>query len=277
MAISLLSNPTALSVQNDLYQTQQGLGERMQRVASGKQIIHAGDDPAGNAIATKRDVEVSAAGQARKNAMDATSLTQVAEGGMNEVSNLLVRMRELATQAASDTVGDEERQLINAEVGQLTQEIDRIAGSTRFGSTHLLNGSGKNMTFLIGTDTSDLSMLHYDASSVDVRSSALGVDGISVENIDDAQDSLGKIDQAFAKLNIPRAQLGGLQARLHSVDNTLSSYEQNMTEANSHIRDADIAHEAVEITRTQIQQRAALSMLAQANMGPEGALKLLGT
>jgi flagellin len=275
MSISLLSNVAALNVKRHLNETNELFSQAAERLASGRRINKAGDDAAGLSISFGLEAKIRSIQVARRNSQDALSMMEVAEGGMNEVGNILVRMRELAIQASSDNVSDRERSMLDLEVGQLKEEVDRLSQATRYFDTPLLNGSGKDFTFQIGIDNNENNRLTYAASSLDLRASTLGVSGISLTDIDGARDAFGQIDEALIRMNAPRSQIGALQTRMHSVANNLSSYEESLTGANARIRDADIAKETADAVRGQVLQKAGISVLAQANMLPTQALKLI--
>jgi flagellin len=216
-------------------------------------------------------------GEAEKNANTGVSLVQVAEGGMSEVGNILVRLRELAIQASSDTIGDKERGFINQEFQSLTQEVDRIANVTTFNGTPLLNGSGSKsvLEFQVGIRNDQADRINFNVGENDARAGALGIDGIKAESIDDARSSIDVVDNALNKVSETRARLGAMQNKLHSTSNNLAIAKENLTSARSHIADTDIAEETSNMVRSNILQQAGISVLAQANQSPMTALKLL--
>lgn len=275
MAISLLSNVPALNAQRHLEMNRTIYERSIERLASGRRINRAGDDAAGSAISFSLDAHIRSIQQAQRNAQDAVSLFQVAGGAMGGLSNILVRLRELAMQAASDTVGDREREMLEVEAVQLREEIDRIAESTKYLGTNLLNGSGRDFVFQVGIEDADTNRLFYSASQIDVRTDTLGVDGVSVLDRESAQEALTSIDEGINRLHIPRSQMGAMQTRLTSTLDFLADYEENLTAANSRIKDADLAREASEVVRGQILQKAGIAVLSQANMLPTLATKLL--
>jgi flagellin len=275
MALSILTNTVATNIRNILNQNSEGIARSMERVASGKRINRAGDDAAGLSLASLAEAKVRSARQAERNAYEALSFSQVAESGMNEVDNLLVRMRELAIQGSSDTIGENERQGLNIEIRELISEINRISESTRYFGTTLLNGQGRQFSFQIGIENDESSRIIYDASTVDLRADSLDVDDLSVSDVDGSRESLSAVDEAISKVSIPRAQLGAIQTRIHSIIHTLGTYTENMSAALSRIRDADLAHETSEVVRNQIKVRAASAILTQANSLPNMALELI--
>ena len=275
MAISILTNVTALGIRNQLEKNSESITRSMERVASGRRINRAGDDAAGLALASLSEAKIRSAAQATRNTMDALSFSQVAEGGMSEIDNLLVRMRELAIQGASGTLGGNERTALQIELGELVSEVDRLAKSTKYFGTTLLDGQGKEFSYQIGVENDEASRITYDGGLVDLRANTLDLDELALDDVDEARDSLTVIDEAISKVSVPRARLGGIQTRLHSIVHTLGNYSENMTAALSRIRDADLAHETSEVVRSQILVRAASSVLAQANTLPLMALDLL--
>ena len=275
MAISLLSNQAVINARRHMETTSRMFGEASERLASGKRINKSGDDAAGLAISQAMEGKIRSMQQARRNAQEALSLMQVAEGGMNEVSNLLVRLRELSIQAASDTIGDKERTMLELENKQIKEEIDRLANATEYFGTSLLNGQGKDFTFQIGPDKSEANRLEYSTAKLDLRASSLGIDGASLSDSSSALDALSQVDEAITKLNTPRAEVGAMQTRFNSIVNNLFIYEENMSAAKSRIVDADIAQETAKAVQASILQRAGAAVIAQANTMPALALKLI--
>lgn len=276
MALTILTNLASLNTKRHLEESSEKFAQAAERIATGKRINKSGDDAAGLSISTSIEGQVRSIQQARRNAQDALSLMQVAEGGMNDVNNLIVRLRELAMQASSDNVGDAERKSIQFEVNQVKQEIERLSGATKFLDNPLLNGKGRNFSFQIGPDNNENNRFEYDSSKLDLSVSTLGLSSVDLSDIESARDSLSSIDESVKKLADPRAELGALQSRLQSVSNSLSVYEENMTAARSRIIDADMAKETAEVVKAQVLQKAGVAILSQTNMTPAMALKLLG-
>lgn len=275
MSLRINTNLSALNSQRALNVNNVNTQKSMERMSSGSRINVAADDAAGLAISEKLKAEVRGSKMAKSNAENAISFIQVGEGGLSEINNILVRMRELGVQSASDTIGDEEREFINQEASQLMGEIDRIAQSTKFGDKNLLNGSLDSMEFQVGTDASEHSVIRYD-SNPDATSSALGVDGLAFDSKSGSRDALEVIDDALSKVGNMRANFGALQNRLSSTINNLQVSHENLSAANSRIRDADIAEESSNLVSSQILQQASIGMLAQANQSTQSALKLVG-
>jgi flagellin len=256
--------------------TKLALDKSLERLSSGFRINRAGDDAAGLAISENLRAQTRGLKQASRNAQDGISLVQVAEGGLNEVSSILIRLRELAVQAASDTIGPVERQFLNVEYDQLVSEVDRIADGTEFNGTQLLSGTGSILDFQVGTrNDPNIDRLSFDASKADSNAAALGVNLTSVADKASAQNSLSAIDSAIVSVSAMRADFGAIQNRLQSSLNNIAVSIENMSAANSRIRDADIAEETAELTRNNILLNAGTSVLAQANQSAQVALGLL--
>ena len=201
---------------------------------------------------------------------------QVAEGGLNETSSILTRLRELGVQAASDTIGDTERGFLDVEYQNLLQEIDRISQSTVFGNRKLLTGEGGAIDVQVGVrNIQGVDRITFDASKAKATVEALGLDGLLVKDKLVAQESLSKIDEAIARVSSVRADFGAFQNRLQSTINNLGVNVENLNSANSRIRDADIASETADMTRNNIMLQAGISVLSQANQSQSAALKLL--
>jgi len=218
-------------------------------------------------------------GQAERNANDGISFVQVAEGGLNEVGNILIRMRELAIQAASDTIGDKERAFVNEEVKQMSLELDRIANVTTYNGTPLLNGESakSELAFQVGIrkENNDSDRIIFNPNEYNVKASELGVEGLSYASIDDARDAIETVDTAMNRVFEARARLGATQNKLNSTVNNIMIAKENLSAARSRIADTDMAAETSEMVRGNILQTAGVSVLAQANTAPMQALKLL--
>lgn len=278
MGLRINTNTAALNAQRNLYGTKLALDKSLEKLSSGFRINRAGDDAAGLAISESLRGQIRGLKMASRNAQDGVSMIQVAEGGLQEVSNILIRLRELGVQAASDTVGPIERQLINVEYQQLLDEIDRIADSTEFNGTPLLSGTGAILDFQVGTrNDPNIDRLSFDASKADANSAALGVNLTTVADKASAQNSLSAIDEAIVAVSATRADFGAMQNRLQSTINNLSISLENMAAANSRIRDVDVAEETAELTKQNILMQAGTSVLAQANQTSKNALQLLNS
>ena len=277
MGFRINTNVASLQAQTSLNKVGKESQESFSKLSSGTRISKAADDAAGLAISENMKAEIRSTQQANRNANDGISMVQVAEGGLNETSSILVRMRELSVQAASDTVGDTERGMSNLEYQQLKQEMDRISQVTEYNGTKLLDGSGETKEFQIGTGSDAFQdRIGFDPASVNSGTSSMGIEGVDVSTKSGAQESLGSLDAAIEKVSSQRAVLGSLQNRLTSTSNNLQVYAENMSSANSRIRDVDYADETAKQARNQILTAAGTSVLAQANMSSQSALKLIG-
>lgn len=278
MGLRINTNTAALNAQRNLYGTKLALDKSLEKLSSGYRINRAGDDAAGLAISESLKGQIKGLKQAWRNAQDGVSMIQVAEGGLQEISNILIRLRELGVQAASDTVGPIERQLLNVEYQQLLDEVDRISDSTEFNGTPLLSGTGAVLDFQVGTrNDPNIDRLSFDASKADANSAALGVNLTTVADKASAQNSLSSIDEAIVAVSAMRADFGAMQNRLGSTINNISISLENMQAANSRIRDVDIAEETAEMTKQNILMNAGTSVLAQANQTAKSALSLLNS
>lgn len=275
MGLRINTNVPSLQTQRNLTNVSEEASKSYTRLSSGQRISKSSDDAAGLSISTNLEAQVRGLKQAQRNANDGISLVQTAEGGINEVSNILIRFRELSVQAASDTVGDTERGFINKEIQSLKSEMDRIAMSTNFNGTQLLNGEGKELSFQVGTKAGAENHIMFDPRKSDVRAETLGLSSVDVMSRDNATDALGKIDEAIKKVNDNRSDLGAMQNRLHSTGQSLGIATENLSEARSRIADTDIAAETSALVKNNILQSAGVSVLAQANSVPNAALKLL--
>jgi flagellin len=277
MGLRINTNVQSLRAQNSLSKVEENKANTLAKLSSGTRINKAGDDAAGLAISEKLKANIRGTQQATRNAGDGISMIQTAEGGLSESSNILIRLRELSVQASSDTIGDQERKFANLEFQQLTNEMERIATSTQFNGKCLLDGKGEKLDFQIGImNDSANDRLSYDSGAISAKVSDLGVAGLGVETKDQAQTNLEKIDAAINGVNANRASLGALQNRLQSTISNLEVRTENLSAANSRIRDTDIASESAEMTKSNILSAAATSVLAQANSAGSTALKLIG-
>ncbi len=277
MGFRISTNVASVNAQRNLGESQMKINNSMSQLASGSRINKAADDAAGLAISENLKAQIRSTRQANRNANDGISLVQTAEGGLNEIGNIVVRLRELGMQAASDTVGDTERGFINKEVMQLKDETQRISQVTTWGKTKLLDGSSPTFDFQVGIFNNDFEdRISFNASENIATLDALGISGIDYSNKQGAQEALGKLDSAQEGVNRMRANLGALQNRLTSTVTNLGVAEENMAAANSRIRDTDIASATAEQTRNQILLQAGTATLAQANSKDQLALKLLG-
>jgi flagellin len=278
MGLRIATNVSSLTSQRNLRQTRELLDRSLERLSTGYRINRAGDDAAGLAISEKLRAKIRGLVQAQRNSSDGISLIQVAEGGLNEVQNILVRLRELGVQAASDTIGPRERKYLDLEYTSLRDEIDRIANSTEFNGTFLLDGTGGSLDFQVNTGGDNIlgvDRISFDAFRLDVNADKLGLEGLSVGTKEGAQRSLARIDAALDDVSSVRADLGALENRLSSTVRNLGISIENLSAANSRIKDVDIADETAEMTKHSILMQAGTSVLSQANSIPKMALTLL--
>ena len=276
MALQINTNVASLNAQRNLSKTKMAVDKTLEKLSSGDRINRAGDDAASLAISENLQAQVKGLGQASRNAEDGVSLVQIAEGALEEVSNILIRLRQLAVQAASDTIGASERGFLNVEFKQQTAEIDRIANATEFNRVPLLNGQGKVFDIQIGTRNNPLTdRLTFDAAAADATAEALGIADTGIQDKKGAQDSLMKLDGAIISVAAIRANFGALQNRLQSTINNIASSVENLSAAKSRVKDTDIAAETAELTKNNILLNAGTSVLAQANASTKSALDLI--
>ena len=277
MGLRINTNVTSLSAQRTLSANNTEQASTLGKLSSGTRIVRAADDAAGLAISEKLKAQIRGVNQAERNANDGISLIQTAEGGLNEVSNILVRLRELSVQSASDTVGDEERKFTDLEFQNLKQEIERISSSTEFNGKKLLNGAGDKFDLQVGINNDDFQdRIKYDAARTNAGMQALGIQELTIGSKEGSQSSLATIDSALQNLSGQRAELGAIQNRLTSTINNLQVSSENLSTANSRIRDTDFAMESAKNTKLNILTNAGTSVLSQANAQGQAALKLLG-
>ncbi len=277
MGMRVTTNISALNAQRNLIGSQRTIGKSMAQLASGSRINIAADDAAGLAISERLKSSIRSARQANRNANDGISLVQTAEGGLNEIGNIITRLRELGIQAASDTVGSTERGFLDKEVQQLKNEIQRISQVTTWGKTKLLDGSTPAFDFQVGIyNNGEEDRISFDSSSNNASLDALGLSELDYTSKEGAQAALASLDDAQVGVNGMRASLGALQNRLTSTVDNLGVLEENMSAANSRIRDTDVAQASSEMTRNNILLQAGTATLAQANQVNQLALKLIG-
>jgi flagellin len=274
MAFSVITNVASLSAQRSLARTQDSLGKNMAKLSSGLRINSAADDAAGLGISEKLRAQTRGMAQAERNAMDGVSLLQTAEGSLNEVSGILIRMRELAMSSSTDTNNDEQRAYLNEEFTALGEELTRLTTVSEFNGTKLLDGTADGLQIQVGLNNVDEDdRIEITIPAMDAGT--LGVDG-TILSKDDAQGVLSTIDDAIDSVSSSRATLGSLQNRMSIAISNLSSSRENLTAANSRIRDVDVAEETAAMTRNSILMQAGVSVLSQANQAPQVALSLLG-
>ena len=277
MALVITTNVASLNAQKNLVGTTRAMDQSLARLSSGFRINQAADDAAGLAISENLRGQIRGLKQANRNASDGISLVQVAEGGLNEIANMLIRLRELGVQASSDTIGDTERKFLDVEYQQLKSEIQRVAEVTKFNGYDLLNGTGGILDIQVGVNNDPFKdRISFNSAAADATMPALGVTAEGVSTKEQAQNSLDVVDNAMVSVNAMRANFGALQNRLQSTMQNLLIANENYSAANSRIRDTDIAAESAELTRNSILKQAGIAALSQANQVQNMALKLLG-
>ncbi len=280
MAISIRTNLPSMNAQRTLGKTQASLENSLSKLSSGLRVRSAADDAAGLAISEKMKAQIRSLQQARRNANDGISLIQTAEGALNECHSIMDRLRELAIQSANGTLVDEDRLHLNDEFNQLITEVDRIAQVTEFNSTNLLDGSvSAGLGFQVGINATANDQIVVSIAGVRTSSLGTGANTLniqSVSTISSALHALNVIDASITDISKIRSKLGATQNRLQVTINNISTYAENLSSANSQIRDVDVAEESAEMARYQILQQAGVSVLAQANQMPQVALNLIG-
>jgi flagellin len=277
MGLRIATNIASVNAQRNLGESQMRINNSMAQLSSGSRINKAADDAAGLAISETFKAEIRSTRQANRNASDGISLVQTAEGGLNEIGNIITRLRELGIQASSDTVGANERGFIDKEVQQLKNEAQRISQTTSWGKTKLLDGSTPNYDFQVGIRNNEFEdRISFNSNDNKATLDSLGIAGLDYNTKEGAQGALQMLDTAQDHVNGIRANLGALQNRLNSTVSNLSVAEENMAAANSRVRDTDVASATAEMTRNNILLQASTATLAQANAKDQIALKLLG-
>lgn len=277
MGFRVTTNLASINAQRNLVQGQRSIQKSMGQLASGNRINIAADDAAGLAISENLKGQVRSIRQAQRNANDGISMIQTAEGALSELSNITIRLRELGIQAASDTIGSMETVFIDYEAQQLLSEMDRIAKVTTFGSTKLLDGNSGDFDFQVGIfNNAEDDRITFKASENHVDLDRIGLSGLTLGDKPGAQEALQRLDNAQAYINGMRANLGAVQNRLQSTSDNLGVSEENLSAANSRIRDTDIAEASAQMTRNMIMLNAATSTLSQANTTNQLAMKLIG-
>ena len=284
MAIRIFNNPASTNAQRLLGENNNRLAQSVERISSGIRINKASDDAAGLAVSEGLRSDIRALRQAVRNANDGVSLINIAEGALNEQSSMLIRLRELSSQAATGTVGSTERATIQLEFNALRSEIDRISSTTAFNGQNLVDGSlassvssANQILIQVGTDNSVNSRinLNKDIDLQAVTVSALSIDSLSVTSANGALTALDSINNAIASVAATRGKVGAVQNRLARTISNISISVENLQAAESQIRDADIAEEVAMLTRNQIMVQASTAMVGQANLIPQSILQLL--
>ena len=272
------TNVAAMNTYSRLTAANTAKANSLAKLSSGLRINKAGDDAAGLAISEKMKSQIGGLTQAKRNAQDGISLVQTAEGALNETHSILGRMRDLAVQGANDTLTSKDRESINKELKALHQELTRIAKTTEFNTKNLLGKAGNGFTFQIGaneTQTLTVTIGAMDGKTLLVSEAAKFIIDSKASNVRKAGGMISAIDKAIAKVSNQRADLGAVQNRLEHTINNLTATNENLSDANSRIRDVDMAEEMMTFTKSNILSQAATSMLAQANAMPNSVLNLL--
>lgn len=274
MGLRISTNVAAIATQRHLAKSERDMQDSLKALSSGTRLVNASTDAAGLAISENLKGQIGGLKQAARNAENATSLIQVAEGGLNEQNNILVRLRELGIQAASDTVSDTERGFLNQEFDQLTQEFERIAQTTTFGNKKLLVGSNEKFQYHVGPNAGAENVIEYTLDA-DSTAGALEVDGLSIEDKGGARDSLQALDGAIEKLAAIRANFGAIQSRLVTAKSNIDIQVENVSAAKSRIADTDVAEESAKLVQAKVLQDVGLATLAQATALPSRAETLI--
>ncbi|MCP4293683.1 MAG: flagellin FliC [bacterium] len=273
MGLRINTNIAALNAQRHLANSTLAFGKSMEKLSSGLRINRAGDDAAGLAISESLKSEIRALDQASRNAADGISMIQTAEGSLDEVSNIILRMKELTEQSLNGTLSNTDRTYLNAEYSALIAEIDRISDAAAFNSKKLLDGSSGTVAIQVGTGTTANDQVSLDLSN-DMDSAALLLTS-GIDNVSDATVAMGEIDAAISNVVGVRGNFGAIQNRLETSIRNINMTSENLSAANSRIRDVDVAQETSRMTSFQILQQAGISILSQANMTPGLAMSLL--
>jgi flagellin len=275
MGFRINTNTSSLAANRTLTKTARNVEKTTKHLASGSRIAEAGDDAAGLAISEKIKSVIRSSVQARRNATDGISMVQMAEGGINEIQNIMTRLRELSIQSASDTIGNTERELTNLEYQQLKNEIERISQVTEFNGRKLLDGTGSRYDFQVDVNSGEMDRISFNAGATNMSLSRLNLDSLDVSNKSGAQNSLSNLDNAIEQVSRQRSSLGAIQSRLTSSTNNLSIFEKSQSDANSRIRDTDYAFSTAAAAKNSIIQQSGTQVMAQANTTGSNALKLL--
>jgi flagellin len=267
MSLRIQTNVEAFNAQRHLSSTTNKIATAMERLSSGYRINRAADDAAGLSISEKLQAQINGLDQAGRNSQDAVSLVQTAEGSLDEVHEMLQRVRELAVQYKNGTLSTEDQSAIQSEVNQLASEIERIGTGVQFNGIHLLNGTG-TVTFQVGANDNEVISVDTISLGATVGTAAFALSATGASDIDE-------IDQAIAGVSAQRTTLGAVQNRLEHAMNALSTYQENLVSSESRIKDVDMAAQMVEFTKLQVLQQAGTSVLAQANQSSQSVLSLL--
>jgi flagellin len=265
------TNVAAARTLNANRAAEMSLSKAMERLSTGRRINSASDDAAGLAVASRMNAEVRGLNMAIRNANDGISLAQTAEGGMNEIGNMLQRMRELSVQSASGTLSDDDRVNLQTEVTELIAQIGDVADRTKFNGVELLNGTNATVDIQTGAFANET----VEITLTDVTAATLGVDGVDIGTANGAQAALAALDDAIDSVSTAQAALGAGQNRLQTTVSNLTDRVTNIAESKSRIEDADFSAETTQLAKAQILSQASTAMLAQANQSQQGVLSLI--
>lgn len=275
MGLRVNTNVTSINAQRNLSSVTNRLSDNFRRLSTGLRISTAADDAAGLAISERLRSQVRSLDQAKRNANDGISLVQTAEGALNEVSSILTRLRELSIQASNGTVSNADKDTLDEEFQSLVNEIDRIGNSTEFNDIKLLDGTSTSVSFQVGYGTT-AGVDTLDVTLGAALATTLSLDALDIGSGGSTNQAITNIDAAINTISSLRGSLGAVQNRLGSTINNLAIQTENLSAAESRIRDVDVAYETAQLTRNNILQQASISVLAQANAQPQSALQLLG-
>jgi flagellin len=271
--LAIKNNLMSENAQRAVASNYNALAKSVQKLSSGLRINSAADDAAGLAVRELMRADIAVLRQGSRNAQDAVSMLQTGEAALQVIDNLLVRMKELAEQAATESYNDTQRTMMESEFSEMAAEVDRIAASTNFNGTPLLNSASGSLTIHIGTGNTDDDKVAVDL--VDASTEGLGIDGATIANVDSAAAALTALNSAIASKDSARASFGSKINRLEATVTILGVQAENLLAAESRISDVDVAQEMSVMTRNQVMAQAGIAMLAQANSMPQLALQLL--
>jgi flagellin len=280
MALTVRTNVAALSSINQLNKTQGGLTSSLEKISSGLRINKAADDAAGLSVANRMNSDNTSLKQAMRNTNDGISMVQTAEGGLSELHNILVRMRELSVQASNETYNTTDRSMITTEMTQLKNEYARITTTANFNRTNVLDSTDTSFSIQVGIQNNGDNRIAINMSSLNATLGNVGLATLvtnlaSAGNLTTAQTNITAIDTALSGIATRRARLGALQNRMENALSEAANYSQNLSSSQSQIMDVDYASESANMTRYQIQQQAGVAALAQAKAIPQSVISLL--
>jgi flagellin len=276
MALVINTNIASLEAQRNLAHSQTALATTFQKLSSGMRINTAADDASGLAISENMQAQIRSFGSAERNANNAVSMAQVAEGALGQMSNILSRMRELSVQGANGDLTATDRGYMNTEFTSLRDEIDRMVQSTKFNGKDLLSGPTVSIDFQVGINNTAADKIAVDFGNMTIQALGIASSGVDGADATNSLASISAVDAAIANVSARRADYGAVMNRLQLTVANTQSMRTNLSAANSRIRDVDVAEETASMARSQVLSQAGVSVLSQANQGPQLALKLLG-